>query len=136
MSLPIETIALFLLLARLGSAFFITKVLINQAKLLNAPIEDRLYPIRGSLKRFRLILFILSLAILAGNLVPITIDLVTLFFETSRPAILKPLSIAYATSNALTSLVSAYLIYTLYRISKSEREFVDSIVAGKPINLK
>lgn len=108
--MSIRLLAFILLLARLGSMTFIVLVLLKQWRLLQTPIEPYI-------QRFRKVLFALSVAILLGNLVPIFIDTLTLFVETQRPASVKGISIAYAFSNAITSFISSYLIWTLYRLA-------------------
>lgn len=114
--IPIEIIALILLLMRIGSGVFILIVMKKQWELLKVPIEPHLM-------RFRMVLFALSLAIFIGNIIPVIIDAATLFFDTTRPPFLSVTSVSYAMSNAITALLSAYFIHTLYRIAaKDDRE--------------
>lgn len=120
MKIPIELLALILLVLHLGSVVYIGGVLRKQWRLLKVPI----YP---EIKRFRRVLFTLSAIILIGNAIPIFVDLVTILTNNSlgRTPSVKPISFAYAMSNALTALVSAYLIHTLYKLAASTKEITD-----------
>lgn len=123
MTLDIQTIALFLLIARVISVVFIVTVLIKQARLFGKTIDFNAVPYltklqRKSVYRIRTVLFVLSLIILAGNLVPIIIDYITLFNnDLGRPTSVRAISIAYAFSNALTAMFSAIMIWTLYKLA-------------------
>lgn len=123
MTLDIQTIALFLLIARVISVIFIVSVLVRQAKLFGKSIDFSVIPYltklqRKSVYRIRTVLFFLSLIILLGNLVPIVIDYITLFSNNlGRPSNLRAISIAYAFSNALTAMFSAIMIWTLYKLA-------------------
>lgn len=118
----IETIALLLLIGRLISVTFILLVLHRQYRLFGTQIDFELVPNltkyqRRNVYRIRRILFALSVIIFLGNLIPIAIDALTLFVETGRPAILRPVSVMYAFSNSLTAMFSAIMIWTLYKIA-------------------
>lgn len=123
MTLDIQTVALFLLIARLISVGFIITVIIKQARLFGKSIDFTLVPNLSKLQqtsvyRIRRVLFILSVIILLGNLVPIVIDWITLIGdELGRPSFLRSISIAYAASNALTAMFSAIMIWTLYKLA-------------------
>lgn len=123
MTLYIQTIALFLLIARVISVLFIISVLVRQAKLFGKSIDFSVVPYltnlqRKSVYRIRTVLFTLSVIILLGNLVPIVIDYITLFGDSlGRPSQLRPISIAYAFSNAFTAMFSAIMIWTLYKLA-------------------
>lgn len=110
--ISIAIIAFILLIMRLISAGFILSVLRKQWRLLHKPID-------ADLRLFQRILFAMSVIIFLGNGVPIVIDTITLFVETSRPAKLAALSISYALSNALTAMVSAILIWLMYKIAEA-----------------
>jgi hypothetical protein len=118
----IKTIALLLLIARAVSVYFIVLVLYRQYKLFGTEIDFKLVPNLTTMERkhvyqIRRILFALSCIILLGNLVPIVIDVLTLFINTERPANLRPISIMYAFSNSFTAAFSAIMIWTLYRVA-------------------
>lgn len=123
MTLDIQTIALILLVARVLSVIFIVIVLLRQVRLFGKEIDFSVVPFltniqRESVYRIRTVLFTLSVIILLGNLVPVVIDYITLFSDDlGRPASLKPISIAYGFSNALTALFSSIMIWTLYKLA-------------------
>lgn len=120
--LDIKTIALCLLIARLISVTFIVLVLVRQYRLFGLPIDFSLVPgisklEKRSVYRLRRVLFTLSVVIFLGNMIPILIDCLTLFIETSRPAHVHTISIMYAFSNSLTAMFSAIMIWLLYRVA-------------------
>lgn len=119
----IVTLAAFLLALRIISVIIISRVIRRQWQLLRLHIHP-------ALRRFRLVLIFLSLAILLGNMIPIVIDAATLFVPTGRPAQIRPLSVGYAMSNAITSVISSYLIWTLYRLAAEQRD-IDEIAPSK-----
>lgn len=112
--LSITVIAGLLLIFRVVSDILITLVIRRQWQLLRLPVPEEYRDDEKSIKKFRKILFLLSLGIFVGNAIPIFIDLLTLFVETGRPANLRAVSISYAFSNATTALVSATLVWLLY----------------------
>lgn len=116
--MPIKELAILLLIGHIGSVFFISFVLKRQWGLLK-------YPINKNLKHFRLTLFFLALAILIGNFIPIVIDALTLFVNLGRPSHIKPISIAYSLSIAIVEFISAYLIWTLYRLAADTKDITD-----------
>lgn len=119
----LQLIAFFLLVARVISVIFIVTVLRLQWRLFKTEIDFRLVPNITKLQkenvyRVRKVLFALSCVILLGNMIPIVIDLITLFNNNlGRPANIRPISIAYAFSNALTAMFSAIMIWTLYKLA-------------------
>ena len=109
--MDIKTLASILITLHLISGVFIVLVLKTQWGLFKTQIAK-------PLRTYRKVLFALSLVIFIGNLNPILIDAQTLLSNTTqRPTHLKPISISYATSNALTALISSVLIYILYRMA-------------------
>ena len=109
--MSIQALALLLLIGRAISITFIVLVIIKQWRLMRLPIDKEVVI-------FRRVFFVLSLIILAGNIIPIIIDVLTLFIETGRPANLRPISVSYALSNSFTAAVSAALIWSLYRLAE------------------
>jgi len=108
--MDIVTAAIFLALIRIGSVAFITSVLITQIPLLKAHNDF-------STRVTQYILLSLALVILLGNLVPIVVDLGTVFGDIRRSsAVLNTVGIGYAFSNAFTSLFSAGLVWGMYRL--------------------
>lgn len=112
--MELKILAGALLVGRLVSQVFITLVLKRQWELLKLPIDE-------NLKLFRKRLFTLSIVIFLGNLVPILLDATALFITTegrnSNPSII---GIAYVISNNLTAIVSAFVIWLLYRLAAKE----------------
>lgn len=122
--ISIQIIAFILLIARLISVFFIVKVLITQARQFGREIDFSLVPNlskfqQKNIYRIRRVLFALAVIILIGNFIPIVIDYITLITDNSlgRTANVKPISIAYAFSNAITAMLSAIMIWTLYKLA-------------------
>lgn len=118
----IKTIAFLLLLGRAVSITFIVLVLYRQYKLFGTQIDFQLVPNLTKMERrhvyqIRRVLFTLSVIIFLGNLIPIAIDVLTLFVETDRPRSIAPISIMYAFSNSFTAAFSAIMIWTLYRVA-------------------
>lgn len=112
--MSIVLIAGLLLIFRVVSDILIAQVIRRQWRLLKLPVPEAYREDEKSIKKFRKILFLLSIAIFIGNAIPIVIDALTLFVETGRPAELRAVSVAYAFSNATTALISATLVWLLY----------------------
>ena len=113
--IEIEIIATILLVFRIISALFISTVIYWQFQLFKKYVPEEI-------KTFRVILFFLSIVILLGNVIPIIVDYATLVTEVPRASSLSWLSITYAVSNALTSLVSSLTIWLLYKISRDSNK--------------
>lgn len=124
MTINIATLAWILIALHSGSVIFMAFVLRRQFKLFRYDVtynDSRFEAVDiHRIKRFRMGLFLLSCVVLLGNVIPIAIDLVTIFatHSVNRPSQVHTISILYAVSNALTALISAYLISTLYRIAR------------------
>lgn len=108
--MDIKTIAAILLLGHIISASFMVLVVKRQLALSKLPIDPELLPFRKTLSR-------LSLAILIGNFIPIAIDILTIVTTDSlhREETPSVAGVIYAFSNAVTAVISAYLIWTLYK---------------------
>lgn len=122
--ISIQAIAFILLIARLISVGFIISVLIVQLRNFKHEIDFSLTPNlnkyqKKNIYRIRRVLFALSVIILLGNLVPIVIDWITFITDNSlgRTPNVKPISVAYAFSNALTAMFSAIMIWALYKLA-------------------
>jgi hypothetical protein len=128
MTISIQTLAIILIFAHIGSDSFMAVVLKRQYRLFSRAItnDDNLYRDDDikKIKNFRFRLFLLSSVIFAGNTIPIIIDGITIFGHNSlhRNPHVPLISLAYAVSNAVTALVSAYLISTLYHIAQSAND--------------
>lgn len=116
--MSIETLAMILATAHIGSAIFIGRVIQKQYRLVRLPLQGN-YTSQTikDVKHFRLVLLALSLVIFFGNIIPVAIDVITLATDNSlgRNPSVRPISIMYAVSNALTALVSAFLVWIIYR---------------------
>lgn len=115
MSITIQQLAVLLLVGHFGSVGFMVLVIKRQLRLMKLHIASEIISFRKTLLR-------ISLIIMAGNIVPIIIDGLTLFINTGRPAHVKPVSIAYALSMAITELFSAYLVWVLYRSAEGPKK--------------
>lgn len=118
----IQTIALLLLIGRIVSLIFIVLVMYRQFKLFGTTIDFQLVPNltkmeRKNVYRIRKLLFALSVVIFLGNMIPVAIDVLTLFTETDRPRSIATISIMYAFSNSFTAAFSAIMIWTLYCVA-------------------
>jgi hypothetical protein len=118
MMLSIKTLAIMLLIGHFGSVFFISFVIKRQLGLFRIPTVK-------ALRHFRRTLFYLSMGIFLGNMIPITIDALTLFVNTGRPQHVRGISIAYAMSNAIIELLSAYLVWKLYKLASDTKDITD-----------
>ena len=124
----LTTYVLILLAMSAVSMYFIIGVLVKQIRLLRAPFEQAdLYDekTRKILVHFRYVLFIISLTILIMGLIPVTINILTLFVETGRPVHIKPISILYSFSVHAQALMLSYLVSRLYRLASNEKEMTD-----------
>lgn len=116
--LSIKVLAVFLIISHIISDVFIGIVLKKQYSLLRIKIEREL-------RSFRLVLFFLSVTIFVGNIIPIVIDGLTIAGHTNRPQHVPPISVAYAGSTAAVALVSAVLVWFLYRLAANTKEITD-----------
>lgn len=126
--ITIETYVMMLLAISAVSMYFIIGVLIKQLRLLRAPFEQaELYDeaTRKKLVRFRHILFVISLTIIVMGLIPVSINILTLFINTGRPATVKPISVVYSLSVHIQALILSYLVSRLYRLASNEKEMTD-----------
>lgn len=128
MTISIELYVYILLALSAISLRYIIPVLIRQVRLLRAPFEEaEKYDeaTRKLLVHFRHVLFALSLAIFSFGMIPITINILTLFVDTGRPATVKPISFIYTMSVHLQALMLSYLVSRLYRLASNEKEMTD-----------
>lgn len=118
--MDIKTVAFILLLGRLVSFGFMVAVVRRQRALGKAAQYKELAPMRRVLSR-------LSWAVLIGNIVPIVIDIVTIMAANSLEREDSPsvIGVTYGFSNCITSAISAYLIWTLYKQAEKTVLIVD-----------
>lgn len=114
--MDIKQLALLMLAGHMVSVIFMLLVIKTQWGLFKKIIEEDLKPFRNRL-------YTLSVLILIGNLIPIAIDLLTLFFPLPRPLSVSPVSVFYALSNAyLAAAAPAIAIWTIYRMAKESHD--------------
>lgn len=120
--MDIKTVALILLLGRLVSVAFMMLVVRRQRALSKIPVNPQLKPLRKTLNR-------LSLAVLVGNIIPIVLDASTIIAADSLKREDSPsvIGVSYAFSNCITSAISAYLIWTLYKQAEKTVLIVDQL---------
>jgi len=110
--MDIKVLALFLITLHLVSVFFIIIVLWKQAKLFQKRIQD-------DLVMYRLVLFALAVVIFSANMIPIVIDLLTIFNQIVRStSTINPIGVLYSMSNAIVCAASATLMWTLYKLAE------------------
>lgn len=107
--MDIKTLAKILLIGHVVSASFMFFVLKKQLALFKLNIEPELV-------KFRKVLFGLSLAVFLGNFIPIVIDVLTIVSKVTRSQP-STIGIYYAFSNCIFSILSAILIWTMYRLA-------------------
>ena len=126
MTVSIEVYAIILLLIRVASMTFIFFVLKRQYGLFKLPIKNAERLDVKALKHFRAVLFFLALAVFLGNIVPAVIDVLAILeVDTGRVSMVGTTSFVYTLSASLTSLISSYLIWQLYRLAADEKEITD-----------
>jgi len=102
---------LILLAISAVAMYFIIKVIVKQVSLFKYPITDR------HVRRFRNTLFAISLTIIIMGLIPIGINIVTLFHETGRPGTVQLLSFIYSMTVHLQTLLLSYLLWRIYKLA-------------------
>jgi len=102
---------LILLAISAVAMFFIVRVIVKQITLFKYPITDK------TVKHFRNTLFAISLVIIIMGLIPIAINVATLFIETSRPSTIKPVSLIYSLAVHLQTLLLSWLLWRIYRLA-------------------
>ena len=103
---------IFILLAISAFAMsFIVRVIIKQLQLYKNPISD------PDVRHFRNILFAISLVIVICGLIPIAINVTTLFILTGRQPVVSLLSFIYSLGVHLQTLLLSYLLWRIYRLA-------------------
>ncbi len=105
-----KTLAALLLIGHLVATVLMLLVFYRQIKILRQRPDPEL-------RSGRLALFILAVAILGANFIPMAIDVLVIFGEVGRN---RPsgAGIAYALSNVLSLVFSAGALYALYVIAE------------------
>lgn len=128
--LDLFTYAAILLVMGLASMAFIVVVIRRQLQLFKIPITDT------SVRHFRYVLFALALTIIITNLIPVSIDALSLFVNLGRPKEVRMLSVVYAMSVHINALLSSYFIWRLYRLAGDPREVTDFTESQLSDNIK
>lgn len=106
--MDIKTLAVILVIGHLVSSGFIGVVIKRQFELFKITIDPGIVV-------FRKILFCISIAIMAGNLYPIFIDIATILSKVHRSTNhVNMVGLIYTLSNMLTAIMSAILVWALY----------------------
>lgn len=103
---------LLILLTISGIALsFVIRVIIRQVRLFRSPISD------PDVRHFRRVLFGISLAIVITAIIPIAINVISLFVDTGRVDKVPPVSFIYSLNVHLGSLLLSYLLWRIYKIA-------------------
>lgn len=118
-TIDIQIYAGILLVLRIVSMTFMSMVIAKQVSLFKFSVPKKI-------RRFRVVLFALAIAILIGNFIPAGINTLTILdVQTGRPAEVHLVSTIYTLNASLVALLSSYLIWRLYRLAANEKEITD-----------
>lgn len=101
---------------------FIIRVLKRQLGLFKQPLAEK------DIKHFRYTLFAISVVIIVMGLIPIAINVITLFIELSgngnsgRPHTVSPISFVYSMGVHLQTLLLSYLLWRIYRLANGDND--------------
>lgn len=124
-------IASILLLIRIVASVFLWKVLKIQVDLLRRPIkvDEAMYNEQDIVDvwNFRKFLHYTTIALFVGNFIPIILDalVVLQWFGVFDGFRTRPVLIIYAISNAVTMLLAAILINSIYKLAVETKEVTD-----------
>lgn len=107
--MPVEIYAIILLALRLFSVLGIIDVIRKQRILKRRPIRD----LRAAILRNDM--YKLTWVALAMNLIPITVDVLTLMDYGSRPPTISWITVSYVFNSSLGTLALTAIIYRMYR---------------------
>ena len=113
--LDTQVYAAVMLAMGMGAMGLMVSVLSKQASLFKLKAQSK------EIKHFRQVLFALALTIFATDLVPATVDLLTLFVDLGRPNPVPSVTVFYVSTVHISNLAAAYLIWRLYNTA-TERE--------------
>lgn len=106
--LDIHVYAAILLGLRLASVVLILFVIKKQWALFKRPIAKRAASMRKTL-------FLISIAILLGNIIPALIDVLTIHGSIAgRPAEVSTTSVLYSFNNSVVAILSSFFMWVLY----------------------
>lgn len=93
---------------------FIVRVLVQQLRLYKYHIQDK------HVRYFRNMLFAISVTIIVMGMIPIAINVFTLFAPSGRPAVISPISLIYSLGVHLQTLLLSYLLWRIYRLANGD----------------
>lgn len=122
LDLPNITVALHpyirgLLVIAAIATWYICRVIVKQLKLFRIREEK-------TIQNFRKKLFAISLVILAFGLIPIGINIYTLYNDTDRPDTVAFISVVYSAGVHLQPLLLSYVLWRIYRLADEQEELV------------
>lgn len=121
----IQTLALLLLIGQLISEIFIISVLRRQWQIRKSRTHPRLIQIRR-------VLMLLALLVFLGNLYPMALDAIKLFYPGVRTTqTINPAGAFYAISTNLTFMFASILIWLLYKLADVVIEVAELIGIDK-----
>lgn len=121
----IQTLALLLLIGQLISEIFIISVLRRQWQIRKSRTHPRLIQIRR-------VLMLLALLVFLGNLYPMALDAIKLFYPGVRTTqTINPAGAFYAISTNLTFMFASILIWVLYKLADVVIEVAELIGIDK-----
>ena len=107
--MPVELYALMLLIFHIVSVGLIVDVIRKQIELRRRPIGNK------EAKQLREDMYKLAITALALNIIPILVDVFTIFGITTRPNTVGIISIIYMLSYASGTLLLTGIIWRMYR---------------------
>lgn len=112
--IDLKTYVIVLLFIAALSMSYIFRVIREQRRLFKYTIEDQ------TVRRFRHILFAISVVIVVMGCIPIAINLLTLFHDDiNRPKEISLVSLIYSLGVHLQSLLLSYLLWQIYKLAKN-----------------
>lgn len=120
--LDLQTYITILLVVAAISMFYIFRVVKKQLNLFKRKAET------PRIRNFRRKLFAISLVIIIMGLIPITINILSLFNDgTGRPKQVPTLSLIYSAGVHIQSLLLSYILWRIYRLADEQEEIVDQL---------
>ena len=107
--MPVELYALMLLIFRIVSVGLIVDVIRKQIELRRRPIGNK------EAKQLREDMYKLAITALALNIIPILVDVFTIFGITTRPNTVGIISVIYMLSYVSGTLLLTGIIWRMYR---------------------
>ena len=109
--MSVSLYALLLLIFRAISIYLIIDVIRKQKQLRKRVLKDKDVII------LRRDMYILSIAVLCINIIPVVVDISTLFGYTTRPDNVNILSVLYVLSYSIGTLLLTLILWRMYRNS-------------------